>query len=171
LHPGTPDDGLDMSEFAGRDPATIEQMHQNLRVRAEEFDLPMHPPGKLFNSRKALLMAEYARDTGPDVFEKLHWHLFRMNFVENQNLADLSHLRAAAEQVGLNPDAAIEAIDRPEYAQRIEHALAEGQAAGITGVPGFIIENRYRLVGALPYEQMAAAFRQVQEMLAKSTEQ
>jgi predicted DsbA family dithiol-disulfide isomerase len=153
-----------MSQFAGRDPATIEQMHQNLRARAAEFDLPMHPPGRLFNSRNALLLAEYARDQGAEIFDDIHLRLFRLNFVENQNLADIEHLRVVAEKAGLDPDAAIEAIDRPEYTQRIEQALAEGQGAGITGVPGFIIENRYRLVGALPYEQMAAAFRQVQQM-------
>jgi predicted DsbA family dithiol-disulfide isomerase len=139
-------------------------MHQNLRSRAAEFDLPMSPPGRLFNSRKALLLAEYARDQGVEIFEDLHWRLFRLNFVENQNLADTEHLRAAAEQAGLDPDTTIEAIDRPEYGQRIEQALGEGQAAGITGVPGFIIANRYRIVGALLYDQMTAAFRQVQQM-------
>lgn len=116
---------------------------------------------RLSNSHHALLLTEYARDQGR--IDDLIPVLFRANFVDGRNLADPEVLRSAATEAGLNPDAAMEGLNSPGYAERIGQALIEGQRSGITGVPGFIIDGRYRIVGAIPYEQMAAALRQIQQ--------
>lgn len=139
-------------------------MHQGLKARAREFGLEMEPPATLFNTRPAHRLAEFARDMGeaPEVMRLL----FRVNFVEGRNLADSDVLREVAEAAGLDPDAAIAALESEEYEERIKRAGAEARAYGVSGVPAFIIEDRYRIVGAQPYDQLAAAFRQVQDAAA-----
>ncbi|MFZ5815771.1 MAG: DsbA family oxidoreductase, partial [Bacillota bacterium] len=82
-------------------------------------------------------------------------------FVEGQNLADEAVLREAAARAGLDPDAALAAVKEGRYEQRLEEFAAQARAYGITGVPTFIINNRYKIVGAHPYERLRDLFRQI----------
>lgn len=145
----------------GNSPERIREMHQGLKARAAEFGLEMEPPTRLFNTRPAHLLTEYARDLGKA--DQVLTLLFRANFVEGRNVGDPDVLREIAEQAGLDPDAAMAALGSSEYEERLNRASAEARAYGVTGVPAFIIEDRYRIVGAQPYDQLAAAFRQVQQ--------
>lgn len=153
-----------MSDYTGSSPENVREMHQGLKARAAEFGLRMEPPTTLYNTRPAHLLAEYARDLGK--VNEIQPRLFRVNFVEGRNLADREVLREVARDAGLDPDAAMAALGSDEYEDRINRAAAEARAYGVTGVPAFIIEQRYRIVGAQPYDQLAAAFRQVQESAA-----
>ncbi|MEK6572938.1 MAG: DsbA family protein, partial [Chloroflexota bacterium] len=71
-------------------------------------------------------------------------------------------LRAAAEEVGLDPDAMQREIEEGRYRAEVEAQLAEAHALGITGVPTYILNDRYAIVGAQPYE----VFKQTMERLA-----
>jgi predicted DsbA family dithiol-disulfide isomerase len=140
---------------------SIRPMHEALKARAAELGLPMEPPKSLYNSRRALLLAEYARDEGK--MEPVHWRLFEVNFVEGRNLANIDVLRDVATSEGLDSIAAIAALDKPEYAKRIDQSMIRALAYGISGVPTFIIDDRYKIIGAQPYDYLLAAVRQVQQ--------
>ena len=116
----------------------------------------------LFNTHKGLLLAEYARDMGKG--EEVHRRLFHVYWAERRNLADAAVLREVAEQVGLNPDAAMAAIENPEYEERVRRSMSQAQAYGVNGVPTFIVEDKYMIVGAQPYEDLLDAFHQIQKM-------
>ncbi|MFZ5815772.1 MAG: DsbA family oxidoreductase, partial [Bacillota bacterium] len=119
LHPETPEGSIPLTEyFRHFSPAQMEQMHAGLKARAEELGLPFNPPPILANTRKALALAEYARDQGR--LEDLHLPLFQAFFVEGQNLADEAVLREAAARAGLDPDAALAAVKEGRYEQRLE---------------------------------------------------
>lgn len=113
----------------------------------------------LSNSRRALALAEYARDHGQ--FAAVHRLLFEAYFVAGANLADTAVLRDVAQRGGLDPDAALAAVDGGEYDARIDTASAEAREIGITGVPTFIVADRYAIVGAQPYEWLRDALRQI----------
>lgn len=145
--------------FSHFSPEQIEQMHQELKVRADELNLPFNPPPVLANTRRALQLAEYARDQGK--LDALHVPLFQAFFVKGQNLSDETVLREVAESAGLDPDAAMAAINEGRYEERIDQVAAQARQYGITGVPTFIINDRYKLVGAHPYERLREIFLQV----------
>lgn len=164
LHPDTPPEGRSLIELFHISTAQLAQMHRGLRQRAAEVGLPMDPPGVLFNTRRAHRLAEYASDRGRG--EAVRRRLFQSNFVEGRNLAADDVLKEAAIAAGLDGDAALAAIDDDKYEERLRSAMLEAQRFGVTGVPAFIIEDRYRIVGALPYNHLLAAFRQIQHELS-----
>jgi predicted DsbA family dithiol-disulfide isomerase len=143
-------------------------MQSGLTVRAKELGLPFNPPEILSNTMKAHILSEYARDQGK--FDALHRELFRANFAEGLNLSDDDVLQEAARKAGLDPEAAMEAIADPSYRERVEAAIERSRQLRITGVPTFIVEGKYKIVGAHPLETLRDAFRRIGEMEGQSRE-
>ncbi|MDP9427153.1 MAG: DsbA family protein, partial [Actinomycetota bacterium] len=67
------------------------------------------------------------------------------------------------EEAGLDPDEAILVLDGGDYEDRIENAMRRAREYGITGTPTFVIESRYGIVGAQPYEVLRDGLRKMQE--------
>ncbi len=134
-------------------------MQQGLQERAESLGLRFQAPKVLSNTRKAHIMSEYARDEGK--LDALRRATFRANFAEGRNLADDGVLRDLAAEAGLDPDTALAAISDPRYVQRVDAAAQRSRALGITGVPAFIIEDKYKIVGAHPLDVLRDAFRRI----------
>lgn len=162
LHPETPVASMPLSDyFSHLTPDQVDQMHEGPKARAAELGLPFNQPPILANTRKALALAEYARDAGR--LDALHMPLFQAFFVRGQNLADEGVLREVAATAGLDPDAALSAVNEGRYAERLNEYAEQARAYGVTGVPAFIVNNRYKIVGAHPYEKLRDAFRQIQQ--------
>ncbi len=160
LHPETPPESILLTEyFKQLSPAQIEQMHAGLKARAGELGLPMNPPPILANTRRALALAEFARDE--DSLDALHLPLFQAFFVHGQNLYDEAVLRSVAAQAGLDPDDALASVLDGRYEERLDQYAAQARAYGISGVPTFIINNKYKIVGAHPYEKLRETIRQI----------
>ncbi|HVU00346.1 MAG TPA: DsbA family protein [Polyangiaceae bacterium] len=153
LHPRTPPGGLPLSRlFPGRDLAS---MHEGTRRFAAEFGVTnFSPPNTLYNTRRALAVAEYARDS-----EKLlafKRAAFDANFRHGKNLESDADLREIAASVGLDPERALEASRDPLYLGRVDERQAEARHEGISGIPTFLI-GKERVVGCQPYEVLLAA--------------
>jgi predicted DsbA family dithiol-disulfide isomerase len=56
------------------------------------------------------------------------------------------------EASGLEANALREALNDGRYSAEVEKQIAWTRAAGITGVPTFIFEEKFALVGAQDYE-------------------
>jgi predicted DsbA family dithiol-disulfide isomerase len=122
----------------------------------------MRPPERLPNTRRALAVAEFARDNGKlDTFRDLamqaHWKDGR----DLENDRNLGELAAVA---GLDPASAIEAAGSAKYLGRVDELREEACGMGITGIPTFIIKNQ-RVVGCQPYEALAEAARNAGALL------
>ncbi len=159
LHPDTPEAGMPLTQYFGTSPERLEPMLRGLRERAEPLGLPFNPPQNLVNTRKALLLAEHARDEGK--LDVLHPRLFRAYFAEGRNLADEGELRELARDAGLDPDRALEAVRERRHVERLSGAMELARLYGISGAPTFIINERYKIVGAQPYEALRDAFWQI----------
>lgn len=163
LHPEVPHEGRSLVDVFGPAAAPRLQMTlQHLQERTRELGLPLRPPTHLYNTRRALRLSEYAREQGR--MEQLHSLLFGAYFAEGQNLDDDGVLAAAAVGAGLDLDAALAAAGREEYDERINQAMAQARSLGINSVPTFIINNRYKVVGAQPYEDLLAIVRKAAEV-------
>ncbi|MFZ5828409.1 MAG: DsbA family oxidoreductase, partial [Bacillota bacterium] len=92
LHPETPEESIPLTLYFSHLPkAQIDQMNRGLKARADDLGLPFNAPTHLSNSRKALQLAEFARDEGK--LEALHVPLFQAFFVQGQNLSREAVLR------------------------------------------------------------------------------
>jgi len=58
----------------------------------------------------------------------------------------------AAHSAGLDTEALATALREGRYRARLREAQEESERYGVTGVPAFIVEEQYKIVGAQPLE-------------------
>lgn len=138
-----------------------QQMHARLRASGEPYGLQFTDNDWLSNSRLALEASEFARDAGR--FHEFHSRVFRAYFSEARDIGDRGVLSEIAKDSGLDAAALNSALDEGKYRSRIEEGQHEGQRYGVTGTPTYIINNKYKVVGAQPLEVMRRALNEIAE--------
>ncbi len=138
--------------FAGRR-INIPEMLQRLEQTAARHGLPFGERRMSFNSRRAQEAAKWAESHGKaDAF---HNAVFRAYFVDGKNLHELKTLAAAAESVGLPGEELEDVFKSNLFKTSVDRDWLRSHHLGITAVPTFRT-NEENLVGAQPYEQLAA---------------
>ena len=128
-------------------------MLQRLEQTARSLGLPFGERRMSFNSRRAQEAAKWAESHGKaDAF---HNAVFRAYFVDGKNLHEVETLAAAAESVGLRGGDLDEAIRSKTFKAAVDQDWLRSHQLGISAVPTFRM-NGETLVGAQPYEQLAA---------------
>lgn len=161
LSPDTPVDfdGDEIDFLAGhkgmpRD--QVEQMLANVTGVAEKaglqyrFDLLQHT-----NTVKAHELLHFAKAQG--LQHELEERLMSAYFTEGKHVGRIDDLVALAVEVGLDADAAREALETEQYLPAVRQDQAQARAYGIQGVPFFVIDGQYGISGAQP----PAAFENV----------
>lgn len=153
LHPETPPGGRPIAERVP--PERLPQLKRGLREFSTSFgvtdlELPDHMP----NTRRALAIAEYARELGK--LEALRDAAMHAHWREGKNLEDEQDLRDIALRAGLEPGAALQAMGAERYLQRVDAIREEATQIGVTGIPTLVI-GRYGVVGCQPYEVITQA--------------
>jgi predicted DsbA family dithiol-disulfide isomerase len=87
--------------------------------------------------------------------------LFRAYFIEGRNIGNGEILAEIAGSAGLDRKAIADRIASGDERAEVQADIAGAQRMGVTGVPTFILANRYGLVGAQSPEELARALRQV----------
>jgi predicted DsbA family dithiol-disulfide isomerase len=146
LHPEYPPEGVP------RPPSTGE-----MEARFVEHGLVYNPPPIRANSMNALRLAEHARGEG--LFDAMHARLMDAYWAEAQNIGDSGVLRALADEVGL--EGADEVLDTDAYKDLVHASTAQAVAAGVTGVPAFVLDGRMLVLGAHPRSTFERAFAQL----------
>jgi protein-disulfide isomerase len=115
-----------------------------------DFPLPFHK-----NAFKAAEAAHCAGEQGK--YWEMHDQLFA-----NQNALDPKKLSEYAKKIELDIPKFEQCLDSGKYAEEIKKDMAEGQKAGVTGVPAFLmgvtdqnnpktLKATEKIVGAQPY--------------------
>ncbi|MFC4599773.1 DsbA family oxidoreductase [Cohnella hongkongensis] len=82
-------------------------------------------------------------------------------FEDGRDIARLDVLLDIASELGLDAEEARRLLDNGEGLEDVEKDMATAQAIGISGVPFFIIDNKYALSGAYPSAQFLEAFKKI----------
>jgi predicted DsbA family dithiol-disulfide isomerase len=153
LHPGTPRGGMPLTTlFPG---ANLKSMHERTKRFGAEFGVTgFEPPDRLQNSRRALAIAEYAREE--DKLEAYRRAAFDAHWRQGKNLEKDADLSEIAEEVGLPVEDALAAADDPAYLRRVDERQADARKQGVTGIPTFLFDS-VRVVGCQPFQVLAAA--------------
>jgi predicted DsbA family dithiol-disulfide isomerase len=153
LHPRTPRGGMPLTDlFPGAD---LPSLHERTRRFGAQFGVTdFDPPDRLVNSRRALAIAELARDR--KVLEPYRHAAFDAHWRRHKNLESDADLRELARSIGLEPDAALSAADDPAYLERVDEKQADARAQGVSGIPTFFF-GAVRVVGCQPFEALARA--------------
>jgi predicted DsbA family dithiol-disulfide isomerase len=131
---------------------------------AVDFDVNAFP-ALIPNTRKAHEATEFAKETGRLL--RFHRAVFSAYWEREENIGDIEVLCRIAEGCQMDAGRLREALGDGRYASRVEEQIAWSRAAGITGVPTFILDERFALVGAQDFE----VFRDVAKRVIRSREQ
>jgi predicted DsbA family dithiol-disulfide isomerase len=158
LHPETPPGGIPLAELFGASRA--QAMRRHMRAFAAQFGLSdIGDPPKLPNTRRALAIAELARERG--VLEAFRRSAMNAHWREGRDLEKDDDLRLLSQRAGLDPDEALRAAADPIYQDRIDAVREEASDLGVTGIPTFFFDD-VPIVGCQPYEVLARVARMVQ---------
>jgi predicted DsbA family dithiol-disulfide isomerase len=87
--------------------------------------------------------------------------LLKAYLSEGENLGDVDILVRLAEDVGLDGGEVRAALEQQTYAQAVRNDEAQAQAYGISGVPFFVLNDKYGVSGAQSADVFLSALNQV----------
>jgi predicted DsbA family dithiol-disulfide isomerase len=91
-------------------------------------------------------------------FESFHETMFRLYFTEASDIGDTDVIKSVAVEIGLDTDDMMKAISEKRYRPRLIQARQEGEEINLTGVPTFIVNGKYKIVGAQPVDVFIEVF-------------
>ena len=157
LYFDTPPEGREL-------PDTIKQKRANgseerLRSMATSYGMEFKSTERIYNTRLAHEATEYAREHGKGV--EFHKVIFRMIYAEGKDPSQWDVLRSAAQEVGLDGETMQKDVESETYKVNVEEQVRQAYQIGVTGVPTYVIDDRYAIVGAQPYEVFKSALEQI----------
>lgn len=87
--------------------------------------------------------------------------LFRAYFAEGEDMSDVETLARLGAEAGLDADAVRAALDDAELGEAVQRDIVRARGLGITGVPFFLLDEKYGVSGAQPAEAFAGVLEQV----------
>ena len=87
--------------------------------------------------------------------------LFAAYYLEGRDLNELDTLLNLTAELGLDTDAARQALEAGTYANEVRRDEYEAQQIGVRGVPFFVFEDKYAVSGAQPSEVFAEVLDKV----------
>ncbi len=127
------------------------QLYHRLNEMGKAYGIHFNrSDGFLPNSRRALILSEYAENTS--FFAALHLKIFKAYFEEGRDIGDPEVLVEIAESSGFSREEVEQAWQDASLNQQLQEIAAAAHQEGASGgVPTFIINERYIIVGAQPY--------------------
>jgi predicted DsbA family dithiol-disulfide isomerase len=166
LNPGMPRDGMERADylalkFGGGERAT--QIYEMIREAGEGVDIPFafNRIKRTPNTINAHRLIRFAGRSGLDgvVVETL----FQSYFLDGKDIGDIAVLCEIAEACGLAGDTFRVWLEGGEEEEDVRQEHDFAVSLNIDGVPCFIVDNRYAVVGAQEAEAFGPVFDLVHE--------
>ncbi len=109
--------------------------------------------GKIPNSRRALMLAELARERG--LLDTLHPRLFEAYWARGRDIGDPQVLVEEAVSAGLEESEAVAALGDDALLARVQQQTHAAIELGAGGVPAWLIDERVLVPGAQPHDVFA----------------
>jgi predicted DsbA family dithiol-disulfide isomerase len=160
LDPTIPEDGIDrqvylQNKFGGPDGA--KQVYDRVREAgaSEGIAFKFEDIQKSPNTINAHRLIRWASSF--DAQDKIVERLFTLYFLEGADLTDHETLLNAAEEVGMERDVVAQLLASDADKDSVREEIVMASQMGVTGVPCFIIDEKYAISGAQPPEVIADA--------------
>ncbi|BCG94602.1 DsbA family oxidoreductase [Mesorhizobium sp. 131-2-1] len=166
LDPTIPAGGMDRREYMiakfGSE-ERIRQIHARIEPlgEAEGIHFAFGAIKVAANTLDAHRVIRWAGAAGEAVQNRLVRRLFQLNFEEGANLGDHAVLTAAAREAGMDASVVETLLPTDADVDQVRTEIATASRMGITGVPCFLLEGKYAVMGAQDADTLADAIRQV----------
>lgn len=162
LDPNVPEEGMDRAAYMKAkfpDPAQIRAIHERLQElgRSVGIDYRFDAIEVAPNTLNAHRVIRWALVEG--VQDAVVERLFKLYFEEGADLSRADTLVDAARDAGMNAEVVARLLEGDADLDAVREEIAVAQRLGVTGVPCFIFDNRYAVMGAQEAETLAAAIR------------
>lgn len=145
LDPSTPPEGKPRRPYTttGDGPTPIEARAETLGIRFAR--------GRTWtsNSHLALEAAEFVAEQADG--HAFHRAMFKAYFEGLADIGSLDTILDAAASAGVDADALREALETGRYRRQVDDGIHWAQSIGVSGVPTFVFNDRYGVVGAQEY--------------------
>ena len=157
LDPTTPPEGKARKRYTQPDdPPT------DMELRAEASGLKFSR-GREWTSNSHLVLeaGEYASDHGKGM--EFHKPLFKSYFTDLEDISDIDLLVGVGKDAGLDPDGLRNALVTREYRETVDEIVEWSRKIGVTGVPTFVFNEKYGIVGAQDFSVFEATMERIAE--------
>lgn len=117
--------------------------------------------GRTGNTRDSHRVIEIAARKGEDVQTRVVEELFAAYFEKEQDITSHEVLKAAAVGAGIEDTEADRWLKSDDGGDAVDKAVMEAQMQGISGVPNFTLQGKYKIKGAQDADAFVRAFEQV----------
>lgn len=143
-------------KFKGAD---LTPMQAQLREHGKQYGLSFNHLDWLSNTKHANIASEYAKEVNK--FNDFHLAMFKAVFEEGKNIGEEQVVAEIAASIGLDGEQVKNALNDPVYIDKYRKNVELARRYGVTGTPTFIINNKYKLVGAQPYDVFRNALQEI----------
>jgi len=166
LDPTIPPEGKDRREYMvakfGSD-ERIREIHARIEPlgEAEGINFAFAAIKVAPNTLDAHRVIRWAGAAGEVMQNRLMRRLFQLNFEEGANLGDHVVLIKAAREAGMDASVVETLLPTDADVEAVRTEIATASRMGITGVPCFLLEGKYAVMGAQDAGTLTDAIRQV----------
>lgn len=153
----TPPEGRDLPEHVKQ--ARTRGSEERLSCMAGSYGMKFASTKRIYNTRLADEATEFAREHGKA--SEFHHVVFRKVYAEGEDISQWDVLRSAAEEIGLDANEMQSEVESGKYTEDVAAQVQEAYQIGVTGVPTYVINSRYAIVGAQPYEVFENALTRI----------
>jgi|SRR6185437_783618 len=164
LNPDTPDKGENHKEYLAKkfgSSSRVDAAHAQMTQLGKEegIEYNFDKVGVTSNTFKAHRLIWLAKQYG--VQEQVANDLYKSYFTDGKDVNDIEILKSVAITNGIPKEKIETFFAGDEGAAEVRQMEEEAHLAGITGVPAFIINNKYLVSGAQPAEVFKEVFEKV----------
>jgi predicted DsbA family dithiol-disulfide isomerase len=153
LRPDTPPEGMGLPDYIKQ--ARTNGSEERLKQIADSYGMAFVSTERIYNTRLAHEATEFAREN--EKGNEFHKIIFRKVYVEGEDPSNWKALRSAAVEAGLDADAMQRDVEAGKYTEFVAGQVQNAYQIGVQGVPTYVINDRYAVVGAQPYEVFVRA--------------
>lgn len=161
-----PAEGMDRQAYMQRkfgDPERLREIHQRLDSlgAADGIDFAFDAITMSPNTLDAHRVIRWAGSAGADVQNRLVRLLFSLYFERGENIGDHSVLAGAAAEAGMDRSVVESMLAAGADREAVSEEAATASRMGITGVPCFLFESKYAVMGAQDVANLNEAIQQI----------
>ncbi|MCJ1308639.1 hypothetical protein MMC25_002292 [Agyrium rufum] len=166
LNPDSPKQSVDKRAYykSKFGPERTEAMFDRLSSIGKEVGIDFKYGGRTGNTRDSHRLIQLAKTKGPETQTKVVEGLFRSYFEMEQDITSHEVLKSAGVQAGLEEAEVREWLESDKGGKEVDEEVLEAQIRGVSGVPNFVLQDKYEIGGAQDAGMFVKVFERVKEL-------
>jgi predicted DsbA family dithiol-disulfide isomerase len=166
LNPHAPKTGIDKREYYkskfGDDSASM--IFERLGGVGKEVGINFSFGGKTGNTRDSHRLVQLGKTKSAEVQTRVVEELFKSYFEKEKDITSHETLREAGVKAGLEGEEVEEWLKSDKGGAEVDKEVAEAQMRGVSGVPNFVLQEKYEIGGAQDPNAFVRVFEKVKAM-------